>query len=144
MTNIITAERYHDFSAGHKVTGHENKCAHLHGHNYRVHFTCAAPELDSVGRVIDFSVIKTKLCNWLEIEYDHKFLIWEEDAQSKLLQAMFPNDIVLTPFNPTAENIAKHLVEQIGPQQLSGTGCALIKCTIEETRKCKATYEIKH
>ena len=36
---ITTAARYHDFSAGHKVTGHENKCAHLHGHNYRVHFT---------------------------------------------------------------------------------------------------------
>ena len=36
---IISASRYHDFSAGHRVTGHENKCAHLHGHNYRVHFT---------------------------------------------------------------------------------------------------------
>lgn len=33
-------------------------------HNGRVTFYCQADELDSVGRVIDFSVIKTSLCNW--------------------------------------------------------------------------------
>lgn len=25
MRNLITAERYHDISVGHRVTGHENK-----------------------------------------------------------------------------------------------------------------------
>jgi 6-pyruvoyltetrahydropterin/6-carboxytetrahydropterin synthase len=34
----IIASRYHDISCGHRVYGHESKCAHLHGHNYRVHF----------------------------------------------------------------------------------------------------------
>ena len=34
MTNQ-TAERYHDISCGHRVVGHESKCAFLHGHNYR-------------------------------------------------------------------------------------------------------------
>lgn len=27
---------YHDISCGHRVYGHESKCAHLHGHNYRI------------------------------------------------------------------------------------------------------------
>ena len=58
---MLTAERYHDISCGHRVVGHENKCRHLHGHNYRVHFVCTAANLDHIGRVIDFSIIKEKL-----------------------------------------------------------------------------------
>ena len=65
---MITVERYHDISMGHRVVGHESKCRHLHGHNYRIHFICTAPELDGVGRVIDFSEIKERLCQWLEEE----------------------------------------------------------------------------
>jgi len=141
--SIITATRYHDFSAGHKVTGHENKCRHLHGHNYRIHFTIAAPELDSIGRIMDFSVIKNLLCEWLENEWDHKFLIWEGDPDAEILIDNFPEDIIPCSFNPTAENMAKYLVEEIAPIQLRGTGCALIECEIEETRKCKSSYKKK-
>jgi len=137
----ITATRYHDFSAGHKVTGHENKCAHLHGHNYRVHFTILASELDHLGRVMDFSVIKSKLCDWLEDNWDHKFLIWEHDNLVSSLKELVPNDIIVTSFNPTAENMAKYLCEVVAIDELAETGCILIKCDIEETRKCKATYE---
>lgn len=143
MKGIITATRYHDFCAGHRVTGHENKCAHLHGHNYRVHFTVQANQLDHLGRVMDFSVIKEKLCEWLEVNYDHKMLIWEHDPLLEGLRGIVPNDIVVTTFNPTAENMAQHLCEVVAVEQLAGTGCILVKCEIEETRKCRASYEIK-
>jgi 6-pyruvoyltetrahydropterin/6-carboxytetrahydropterin synthase len=139
---MITAERYHDISVGHRVTGHENKCRFLHGHNYRMHFVVAAPELDALGRVMDFSVIKSKLCMWLEEAWDHKFLIWEHDELKDDLIKLHPESIVVTPFNPTAENIAKHLCEVVAIDQLSGTGCVLIECRVEETRKCLATYKI--
>lgn len=139
---MTTAERYHDFCAGHRVAGHENKCAHLHGHNYRVHFKVAAPELDSVGRILDFSVIKERLCEWLEDNWDHKFLLWEYDPLHSDLIKLVPNDIITVPFNPTAENMAKYLVEEVAVDQLAGTGCVLIECKIEETRKCSATYSI--
>jgi 6-pyruvoyltetrahydropterin/6-carboxytetrahydropterin synthase len=141
---LITATRYHDISTGHRVSGHENKCAHIHGHNYRFHFTVATDKLDSLGRVMDFSVIKEKLCEWLEVNYDHKFLMWKKDPLIKEMTALVPNDIVETYFNPTAENMAQHLVEVIAPKQLEGTGCKLIKCVIDETRKCSAAYEIKY
>ena len=140
---MITAERYHDISCGHRVVGHEGKCRYLHGHNYRIHFVVAAEQLDEVGRVLDFSVIKEKLCLWLEDEYDHKFLIWEQDPLLKELQQVAADSLVLVPFNPTAENIAKHLVEVIAPKQLEGTGCKLITCKVEETQKCSATYHSK-
>jgi 6-pyruvoyltetrahydropterin/6-carboxytetrahydropterin synthase len=134
---MITANRYHDISCGHRVVGHEGKCRHLHGHNYRVHFVCAANGLDSVGRVIDFSVIKAKLCMWLEDEWDHKMLLWREDPMLPELRQLDPT-VVELPFNPTAENLAFHLIHEIAPVALKGTGVSCIKCVIEETRKCSA------
>lgn len=147
---MITATRYHDISCGHRVVGHESKCAFLHGHNYRVHFTCAAGSLDGVGRVIDFSAMKSRLCMWLEDNWDHKFLAWSEDPVIKaLIEAAHAwisidpiiQSIVWVPFNPTAENMANHLLRVIGPQQLAGAKVTLIRVVVEETRKCSATAE---
>ena len=149
-----TAERYHDISTGHRVVGHENKCRHLHGHNYRIHFVCEAGDLDTVGRVIDFGVIKEKLCMWVENHWDHKFLAFQEDPVIKEIydvlgsdpegnpSGLFGESIVFVPFNPTAENMAQHLVEVIGPQQLAGTGVTLTSVRIEETAKCSASFHI--
>jgi 6-pyruvoyltetrahydropterin/6-carboxytetrahydropterin synthase len=137
---VIRATRYHDISCGHRVFGHESKCAHLHGHNYRVHFTVEAVELDSVGRVLDFSVIKSRLCMWLEDNWDHRFLLWTEDDLLYYLRNADPDGVVEVPFNPTAERMAEYLVTVIGPRQLQGTGCQLVACRIEETRKCAAEF----
>jgi 6-pyruvoyltetrahydropterin/6-carboxytetrahydropterin synthase len=134
---MITVTRWHDFSYGHRVVGHEGKCCNLHGHNARVHFTCTAPDLDKLGRVIDFGVIKTRLCDWLEGVWDHKMLIWQEDINLPLLRAVDPTVVQLN-FNPTAENLANYLLTHVGPTALRGTGVTLIKVVFEETRKCSA------
>lgn len=137
---MITANRYHDISAGHRVAGHESKCAHLHGHNYRVHFFVAPVEdLDDLGRVVDFSVIKSTLCQWLEENWDHKMILWIEDPLLNSLMELDPDGVVAVPFNPTAENMAQYLVSVIGPNFLP-EGLVLVKCVIEETRKCSVTY----
>ncbi len=148
-----SVERYHDISCGHRVSGHESKCKHLHGHNYRVHFTCESAGLDPVGRVIDFSVVKSALCMWLEENWDHKFLAWERDHMIRHLlflddayseafgdEGVLRESIVLVPFNPTAENMARHLVDVVGPTQLEGTGVRLTSVRVEETAKCSAIY----
>lgn len=140
--DMITVTRYHDISCGHRVVNHESKCKHLHGHNYRITFTVTSKELDNIGRVLDFSVIKSKLCQWLEDNYDHKCLLWERDPYLGMLPvSVISEDIVTVPFNPTAENIAKHLTEVVAPLQLEGTGCEVIKTEVMETRKCGAVYE---
>jgi 6-pyruvoyltetrahydropterin/6-carboxytetrahydropterin synthase len=112
----------------------------MHGHNGRVHFTITSDGLDSVGRVLDFSVMKTLLAQWLEDNWDHKFLLWENDPWSKTLPEIDPVGTVIVPFNPTAENLAKYLVEVVGPVQLAGTGAVLISVRFEETRKCAASF----
>lgn len=139
----MRVERYHDISTGHRVHGHESKCAHLHGHNYRIHFSCVAAdgELDSLGRVIDFGEVKSRLCMWVEENWDHKFLVWENDPMTATLQLLDPEGVVSLPFNPTAENMAEFLVSVVGPMQLANTGITLIQVRIEETRKCSVSFE---
>lgn len=140
---LVVAQRFHDISCGHRVYGHESKCAHLHGHNYRFHFHVTQEggnSTDDLGRVMDFSVIKSRLCMWLEDEWDHKFLVWVEDPALSTLHQLDPEGVVATPFNPTAEAMAEYLVEVIGPRQLLGTGCALVAVKVEETYKCHALY----
>ena len=138
----ITATRYHDFSTGHRVYGHESKCAHLHGHNYRIHLTVESNELDSIGRVMDFSAIKEHLCYWLEDNWDHKFLVWDKDPFANELKKLDPEGTVVVKFNPTAENMGQYLIDEVGPAQLKGTGVRLINVNIEETRKCNVAVGI--
>lgn len=172
-----TVIRSHEICAGHRVVGHESKCRHLHGHNYKFHFKVEPKKtlsegyvksvsgfalegsLDDVGRVIDFSVVKTTLCQWLEDNWDHKFLHWEQDSMINSLIVVastkfarennlvtdedydpFFNSLVALPFNPTAENLAAYMVDVIGPQLLDQYGVELVECTIEETSKCHVNY----
>jgi 6-pyruvoyltetrahydropterin/6-carboxytetrahydropterin synthase len=132
--------RTHEIACGHRVFGHESKCAHLHGHNYVFEFTCTG-DLDHLGRVIDFGVVKERLCQWLETVWDHRMLLWTEDPAAQIL---LNNGLQfhLVEFNPTAENMAQHMVEVIGPLQLRGTGVVLTRCRVWETGKCSAAYEV--
>ena len=138
----LYANRYHDFSYGHRVHEHESKCAHLHGHNGRVTFYCEAEQLDSVGRVIDFSVIKETMCEWLEINWDHKFLVYEKDPMAPSLKAL-DDTVVIVPFNPTSENMAAYLLNVVGPLFLANTGVTLKKVSFSETRKCSSDVVIE-
>lgn len=171
--------RSHEICAGHRVVGHESKCRMLHGHNYKFHFKVVPkPEreavhvdgsvyvageiisegsLDAVGRVIDFSVVKSTLCEWLEKNWDHKFLHWEKDTLIQGLKDFagedekedyldlddnedFINSLVALPFNPTAENLAAYMVDVVGPMLLDEHGVELVQCAIEETSKCHVEY----
>lgn len=155
----ITATRKLRFCAGHRVVGHEGKCAHLHGHDYGVEIHARANSLDSVGRVIDFSVIKERVGGWIDANWDHKTLLWakdklrhivangaeffesgNEDDKRQAKQAL--GSFVVGSFNPTAENIAAHLLIVICPEVLAGTGVNVYKVVVHETPNCFATAEL--
>ena len=74
------------FCAGHRLYRHESKCAFFHGHNYRVDIEVVAAgggsEVDSVGRIVDFSMIKQRMLAWLDAHWDHAFLIFEADINA--------------------------------------------------------------
>lgn len=139
---MITASRRIQFAAGHRVYGHESKCAHVHGHNYvaMLHAAGVKEETDGIGRVIDFSVLKERVGSWVERRWDHGMILSAEDPLVDVFQAMEGgrHKLFVAPFNPTAELMAKHLLCVVGPEVLAGTGVELVAVTLWETENCQA------
>lgn len=140
---LITATRRLQFCAGHRVHKHESKCANMHGHNYVLHFSARtrerrAPQLDSLGRVIDFSVMKDRLGSWIEHKWDHGFLYFAQDLE---MVALFEGVLgahkhYRLPTNPTAENMAQYLLEEICPKLFADTDIEVFKIVLHETENC--------
>jgi 6-pyruvoyltetrahydropterin/6-carboxytetrahydropterin synthase len=137
---------------GHRLLNHEGKCAHLHGHNYVGLFTAAAldskpGDLDPVGRVIDFAVLKAKIGGWIERRWDHGFVYSAHDkATDELMKAAAETleqgqKFYIMDRNPTAENLADHLFFDICPILLAGTGVKVVEITLWETENCYATVK---
>ena len=100
-----------EISAAHKLNlSYESKCQNLHGHNWHVTIYCKAEELNQDGMVCDFTHIKKAIHEKL----DHQYL----------------NEIL--PFNPTAENMARWMCEQIP---------TCYKVSVQESDGNIATYE---
>ena len=89
---------------------YDSKCRGLHGHNWRITVHCRGDKLDANGMLVDFTGI------------------------GKIVGRLDHADIneVIAPLNPTAENIAKWLCDQI-PQ--------CYKVEVQETEGNIATYE---
>ena len=141
----ISCTRRLHFSAGHRVMGHESKCATPHGHNYSVLVSAQAEELDSIGRVIDFSLLKEKIGGWIEEKWDHTFLVYEKDLKTlELLREMPGNKPpYVCSFNPTAENIASYLLREVAPPLLQDSGVVVTKVIVFETENCSAEASLE-
>ena len=137
---MITITRKLEFDAAHRVMNHESKCANLHGHRYVVEVTATAHELDPIGRVIDFSVIKAKIGGWIDHHWDHNTLVNEDDEEllSALEAITQPKVPFEMPDNPTAELMAQYLLLEVCPFQLKDTGVKVIGIRIWETPNCYA------
>ncbi|HOI27245.1 MAG: 6-carboxytetrahydropterin synthase QueD [Paludibacteraceae bacterium] len=100
-----------EISAAHSLkTTYESLCNNLHGHNWMITIHCKSETLNENGMVEDFSAIKSLLTRKL----DHKNL----------------NEVL--PFNPTAENIAKWICDQIP---------TCYKVEVQESENNIASYE---
>ena len=100
-----------DIAGSHQLSlNYFSKCQNLHGHNWEIVVYCKSEKLDSNGMVVDFAHIKKAVKDKL----DHKHL----------------NDVFN--FNPTAENIARWVVENV-------PHC--YKCDVMESNGNLASYE---
>ena len=141
MSKMQSCVRKIHFCYGHRVKNHESKCATLHGHN-GVIWVHATPikNLDSLGRVIDFSVLKEKVGDWVDTFWDHTMILFKEDEETIELVKKAPSfkDVFILPTNPTAENLASYLLNEICPKVLKGSGIMVYKIVFWETENCYA------
>lgn len=130
----LTIMRRIKFCAGHRLVGHEGKCANLHGHNYVAEFYVTGEKQDQVGRVIDFKLLKDRCKGWIDDHWDHAFLLWKEDTEAlQAIRQTRPHRIFELPYNPTAENMARYLLEVVCPDLLQQTGAQAEKVVIWES-----------
>lgn len=139
-----TITRRLTFCAGHRVHGHETKCRHPHGHNYVVLLTVKPrTTLDVLGRVVDFSVLKSKLGTWLDQNWDHAFIYFEQDLEMLEIYTQRPQwKNYALPLNPTAENMAAYLLETICPMLFAGDAIVVTSVVVHETENCYAEVSI--
>lgn len=108
---MYTVKKTLEISAAHRLNlSYASKCEKLHGHNWLVTLECKSPALNTDGMVVDFTHIKREV----ETKLDHHCL----------------NDVLTC--NPTAENIAKWICDQIP---------FCYKVTVQESEGNIATYE---
>lgn len=140
----ITCSRRLQFCSGHRVMNHESKCSNPHGHNYVVWIHAQSEGLDALGRVIDFSVLKQKLGSWIDENWDHTFIAYEEDVELiRDLEKHHKNKpIWIAPFNPTAENMADWLLRSVAPMVLKDSGIEVYHIELFETENCKADAKL--
>lgn len=87
-----------DIASAHFLRGHEGKCKNFHGHTWKIEVVVAGEQLDGIGMVADFTVLKKQLKEFLG-RIDHVCL----------------NDLpYFQEVNPTTENIAKYIYTHLG------------------------------
>ena len=114
------------FDAAHFLRGYPGKCANIHGHRWKVEITLQGEKLDELGILIDFMDVKNMLKEVLEV-FDHKMI----------------NDVPpFDGFNPTAENIARFIYEQMADKlgNQTGSNVWITKVTVWESEAASATY----
>lgn len=130
-----------EFDAGHRVLGHEGRCACLHGHRYKIEVTVTAEELDCLGRVIDFSCLKLLIGGWIDANWDHNMILHPDDPLLRTVEVINRTPYVMPRSNPnpTAENIAKELYK-VSSDLLSTSGLKIVSICVWETPTCRAVF----
>lgn len=103
-----------EFAAAHRlIRGYQGKCAHLHGHTYKVEVALRSNYLDKYGMVIDFEEVKTRMRQLVDTNIDHATIVVPDDKELlEFLVKTRQKHFVLQAGNATAECIAKALLTE--------------------------------
>ena len=134
---MIECTRKIEFDAGHRVVGHNKKCQYIHGHRYGLEVTIVTKELDALGMVIDFGILKDIINNWINENFDHTLILHKSDAElGEEIAKWTGQKIYYMENNPTAENIALHLKNDIMPILFTDPSYKITKVKLHETPNC--------
>jgi 6-pyruvoyltetrahydropterin/6-carboxytetrahydropterin synthase len=109
-----------DFCYGHRLLNYNGKCKNLHGHTGQIEVYIRAGTLDELGMVVDFTKIKAVVKQWVNDNLDHRMILCRKDPLVALLQQT-GEPVYLMDENPTAENIARHVYQEVKRQKFNVT-----------------------
>jgi 6-pyruvoyltetrahydropterin/6-carboxytetrahydropterin synthase len=112
------------FAAGHALRNYHGKCENVHGHNYRCQVTVEGADVDENGLLVDFVELKKAVHSVLD-RLDHQ---WLNDFP--------PFDVI----NPSAENIAKYIFEEVNAGLGARDNARLGQVRLWETDTAFAVY----
>jgi 6-pyruvoyltetrahydropterin/6-carboxytetrahydropterin synthase len=135
---MLTITRKLEIDAGHRLQRHESKCFSPHGHRYVVEVTVTAPELDSVGRIVDFSELKSICAKWLDDNWDHAFIYEQGDPIGEFLTKHEMKRYCMLG-SPTVENLVRLFASEVSPA-LAARGLSLVRVLMYETPNCYANW----
>jgi 6-pyruvoyltetrahydropterin/6-carboxytetrahydropterin synthase len=79
------------------------------------------------------------MLGWLDANWDHAFLVFEEDENALAAVRMVePTKYFVMPWNPTAENMARYLLEVVAPNVLGDLGVVARRVAVWETEEACA------
>lgn len=131
---MFSVTREMTFCYGHRLLNYDGKCRHLHGHNGRAVITLESEQLDPLGMVLDFSVLKRRVGAWIDETLDHRMLLHRDDPVLGYLRER-GEPVYVMDVNPTAENIARLIFDYTAAQ-----GFPVVEVTLWETDSCCACY----
>ena len=136
-----TCTRKIEFDSAHRVMKHESKCRHLHGHRYVAEVTVCSDHLDELGRVIDFSLIKSIVGGWVDDYWDHGTIANKEDEGLIDLCLQSGWKLYTIEGNPTAENMSEYLFKK-ATELLRPYGIGVMQVRLYETPNCWADFDL--
>jgi 6-pyruvoyltetrahydropterin/6-carboxytetrahydropterin synthase len=115
----------------------------LHGHRYTVEATFKTDDLDELGMVMDFGIIKEKFKEWLMHNWDHNTILSVQDRElgDKIAKST-GQKICYIDTNPTAENMGYYLLHAVCPLIFKSARAKCVKIKLYETPNCYATVKL--
>jgi 6-pyruvoyltetrahydropterin/6-carboxytetrahydropterin synthase len=136
MTNFSCAVKV-EFDAAHRLIGHKGKCSKLHGHRYFLEVTITADKLNELGMVVDFAELKGPIKSWIDENFDHNVILWSQDKElGESISAITKQKIYYMPCNPTAENMAFYLKNNIFSKIFAQQKFIILSVSLQETSSC--------
>ena len=141
---MVTCTRRIEWDSMHRIPLHESKCRAFHGHRYAAEITCAIPQLDALGRVVDFGVVKSRVGGWVDTHWDHTAILMRNDPDPAVpalveANARLGRPVYFLDASPTAENIVAELA-RVAEELLADTGVTVVRIRLWETPNGSAEW----
>jgi 6-pyruvoyltetrahydropterin/6-carboxytetrahydropterin synthase len=111
------------FSAAHALKEIGGKCENLHGHNFKVEVTVAAPDLNEEGILVDFRDLK----KWI----------------GRILEDLDHHDLNTVPYfkdlTPSSEHVAKYIFDRL-TEKATAANLRLLEVIVWESENARVSY----